>query len=86
MSTATRNSAAAEPAPARPTETDPRWLAVVDRNARLDGAFVYAVKTTSVYCRPSCPARPKPQNVVFFRNCKEAKLAGFRACKRCRPE
>src|SRR3981189_3606794 len=51
-----------------------------------DGAFFYAVKTTGVFCRPSCAARaPKPENVLFFHTAAEAEHAGFRACLRCRP-
>ncbi len=67
------------------TILDPRWAAVAGRDRRFDGQFVSAVKTTGVYCRPSCPGRPKPQNVVFYATCEEAERAGFRACKRCRP-
>lgn len=67
--------------------SDPRWAAVVARDAKADGAFVYAVKTTGVYCRPSCGARtPRPENVVFFPTAAEAERAGFRACKRCTPD
>jgi AraC family transcriptional regulator of adaptative response/methylated-DNA-[protein]-cysteine methyltransferase len=67
-------------------ERDPRWSAVLRRDAASDGAFVYAVKTTGIYCRPSCPSRrPKPGNVGFFATCDEAEAAGFRACRRCRP-
>lgn len=66
--------------------SDARWAAVVARDAAADGTFYYAVKTTGVYCRPSCGARlPKPQNVGFYATCAEAERAGFRACKRCRP-
>ena len=62
------------------------WTAVVARDAGADGAFVYAVRTTGVYCRPSCPARrARRENVVFFRGAEEAERAGFRACRRCRP-
>ena len=70
-----------------PTEQDPRWQAVVNRDARFDGQFVYAVNTTGVYCRPSCAARlAKPKNVSFFDNGSEAAAAGFRPCRRCRPD
>lgn len=69
------------------TEDDPRWSAVCSRALEADDAFVYAVKTTGVYCRPSCAARrPKPENVVFHRRAEDAERAGFRPCKRCRPE
>lgn len=69
-----------------PTEKDPRWAIVAARDRTKDGAFVYAVKTTGIYCRPSCPSRlAKPQNVAFFAGCSDAEAAGFRACHRCRP-
>jgi AraC family transcriptional regulator of adaptative response/methylated-DNA-[protein]-cysteine methyltransferase len=62
------------------------WAAVVGRDRRFDGRFVYAVRSTGVYCRPSCPSRrPSAANVVFFAAAAEAERAGFRACKRCRP-
>lgn len=62
------------------------WDAVTTRNARMDGAFVFAVCSTSVYCRPSCPARrPRRENVRFFRLPTEALAAGFRPCLRCHP-
>lgn len=68
------------------TQNDPRWSAVVDRAASFDGKFVYAVKSTGIYCRPSCPSRQaKPQNVIFFPTSEEAERRNFRACKRCRP-
>ena len=64
-------------------EDDPRWAAVVARDARADGTFVYAVKTTGIYCRPSSLARlPKPQNVEFFATALEAEAAGYRPSKR----
>lgn len=63
-----------------------KWAAVVARDARADGSFVYAVASTGVYCRPSCPSRPKRRaNVSFFKACADAEAAGFRACKRCKP-
>ncbi len=72
--------------PAMPIELDPRWTVVVNRDPAFDGAFVYSVKTTGVYCRPTCPSRlPKPQNVAFHATCEDAEIAGFRACQRCRP-
>jgi AraC family transcriptional regulator of adaptative response/methylated-DNA-[protein]-cysteine methyltransferase len=62
------------------------WAAVVARDRRFDGRFVYAVRSTRVYCRPSCPSRrPTAANVVFFDDPSGAERAGFRACKRCRP-
>jgi AraC family transcriptional regulator, regulatory protein of adaptative response / methylated-DNA-[protein]-cysteine methyltransferase len=63
------------------------WQAVQARDASHDGDFVFAVSSTGVYCRPSCPARrPKRQNVTFFRKPDEAEKAGYRACLRCRPK
>lgn len=60
---------------------------VSGRDPRFDGCFVTAVRTTGIYCRPSCPARtPKPTNVVFYPTAAAAQGAGFRACKRCRPD
>jgi AraC family transcriptional regulator of adaptative response/methylated-DNA-[protein]-cysteine methyltransferase len=65
---------------------DPRWQRVLDRDGGADGAFVYAVTSTGIYCRPSCPARkPAPVKVRFFAVPEAAEQAGFRACKRCRP-
>ncbi len=59
---------------------------MIARDPRADGGFVYAVRTTGVYCRPSCPARqPRPQNVQIFADCVAAERAGYRACKRCQP-
>lgn len=64
-----------------------RWQAVVRRDAQADGEFVYAVRTTGVYCRPSCPSRAaKRENVAFFESPELAVAAGFRSCKRCRPD
>ena len=63
-----------------------RWDAVVARDSGHDGEFVFAVSTTGVYCRPSCPARrPRRTNVTFFLRPEQAEKAGFRACLRCRP-
>jgi AraC family transcriptional regulator of adaptative response/methylated-DNA-[protein]-cysteine methyltransferase len=63
------------------------WRAVAERDARFDGQFVYAVETTQVYCRPSCPSRrPKRENVRFYSAAADAERAGFRACKRCEPQ
>ncbi|ANI54898.1 bifunctional DNA-binding transcriptional regulator/O6-methylguanine-DNA methyltransferase Ada [Pseudomonas sp. DR 5-09] len=65
------------------TEDDPRWAAVVARDPRADSQFVYAVKTTGIYCRPSSLARlPKPQNVEFFDTAEEAEAAGYRPSRR----
>jgi AraC family transcriptional regulator of adaptative response/methylated-DNA-[protein]-cysteine methyltransferase len=66
---------------------DPRWVAVRTRDARADGSFFYSVKTTGVYCRPSCAARAaRPENVAFHATAAEAQRAGFRPCKRCKPD
>ena len=66
---------------------DDRWQAVVNRDRGRDGQFVFAVSTTGIYCRPSCPARrPRPENVSFFADPAAAERAGFRACRRCRPK
>jgi AraC family transcriptional regulator of adaptative response/methylated-DNA-[protein]-cysteine methyltransferase len=63
-----------------------RWEAVIHREKNADDAFVYSVKTTGVYCRPSCPARlARRENVAFHLTPKDAERAGFRACKRCKP-
>lgn len=65
---------------------DMRWAAVRTRDATADGHFIYAVRTTNVYCRPSCGARtPLRENVEFFDSATDAEAAGFRPCKRCRP-
>jgi len=70
---------------AQPVE-DRRWDAVVARDSAHDGEFVFAVSTTGVYCRPSCPARrPRRGNVTFYPRPDQAEKAGFRACLRCRP-
>src|SRR5262245_61902903 len=63
-----------------------RWEAVVRRERTADGAFYYAVRTTGVYCRPSCAARlARREHVHFYATCAEAEQAGFRPCQRCRP-
>lgn len=68
------------------TANDPRWLAVVARDREADGSFYYSVETTGVYCRPSCAARlARPENVRFHATCEDAEKAGFRPCKRCKP-
>jgi len=64
-----------------------RWQAVVERDKALDGAFVFAVSSTGVFCRPSCPSRrPRRENVKFFEHATAAEQAGYRACLRCRPK
>jgi AraC family transcriptional regulator of adaptative response/methylated-DNA-[protein]-cysteine methyltransferase len=84
---------AIEPKPERTMELLPepinarRWQAVVARDAALDGAFVFGVSSTGIFCRPSCPAkRPRRENVRFFDHPLEAEQAGYRACLRCRPK
>jgi len=63
------------------------WRAVRDRDTRAGGTFVYAVRTTLVYCRPGCASRPpRRENVAFYRDAAAAEAAGFRPCKRCRPD
>ena len=65
---------------------DKRWDAVLARDARSDGRFVYAVQSTRIYCRPSCPSRrPKRESVRFFLTPDVAEIAGFRECRRCQP-
>src|SRR5262245_1797222 len=65
---------------------DARWRAVERRDRDADGNFVYSVRTTGVYCRPSGAARqPRRENVAFHATCADAERAGFRPCKRCRP-
>jgi AraC family transcriptional regulator of adaptative response/methylated-DNA-[protein]-cysteine methyltransferase len=66
---------------------DDRWSAVVARDGKRDGEFVFAVSSTGVYCRPSCSARrPRRENVQFFARPDQAEQAGYRACLRCRPK
>lgn len=68
-------------------ERDPRWTSVLARDADADGRFWYAVMSTGVYCRPSCPSRrPLPQSVAFFTSPPGAERAGYRPCRRCRPD
>ena len=70
----------------RRNSDDAKWAAVAKRDAAFDGAFYYSVKTTGVYCRPSCASRlAKRENVRFHKTSAEAEAAGFRACKRCMP-
>lgn len=73
------------PTPSVPAQ-ETAWRAVETRDAGADGRFVFAVRTTGVYCRPSCPARrPRRENVTFYATPAAAEAAGFRACRRCRP-
>jgi AraC family transcriptional regulator of adaptative response/methylated-DNA-[protein]-cysteine methyltransferase len=72
---------------ARPlTDDESRWTAVLDRDTAADGQFVYAVASTGIYCRPSCPSRrPRRAQVSFYPTPADAEAAGFRACRRCAP-
>jgi AraC family transcriptional regulator, regulatory protein of adaptative response / methylated-DNA-[protein]-cysteine methyltransferase len=73
--------------PTHRNQDDARWDAVVARYAEFDGRFYYAVASTGVYCRPSCAARrPNRENVRFFASTAAAERAGFRPCKRCKPD
>lgn len=75
------------PLPALPAMSEEAlWRAVEGRDARLDGLFVYAVRSTGIYCRPSCPSRrPRRDRALFFAGPDSAEAEGFRACRRCRP-
>ena len=80
MANGTENQAAA-------TLDDPRWLAVVARDPKADGTFFYSVKTTGVYCRPSCGSRTaNAENVRFHETAADAERAAYRPCKRCKPD
>ena len=69
------------------TMADPRWAAIIARDPAADGGFVYSVRTTGVYCRPSCAARQaRPEHVAFHLTTADAERAGFRPCLRCRPD
>ena len=64
-----------------------RWRSVLERDRQSDGRFVYAVRSTGIYCRPSCPSRrPRREHVSFFPSCDAAQSQGYRPCKRCRPQ
>ena len=68
-------------------DDDQRYQAAASKDARFDGVFITAVRTTGIYCRPSCPAiTPKRANVTFYPTAAAAQQAGYRACKRCRPD
>ncbi len=72
---------------AAPIDTDPRWQAVCARDPAMDGRFFFAVRSTGIYCRPSCPTRrPSPANVAFYASARQAEGAGFRACRKCHPD
>jgi len=68
-------------------DEDVRWRAMQARDARFNGTFLYGVRSTGIYCKPSCPSRrPRREQVTFFPAREAAEAAGFRACRRCRPE
>ncbi|CAK7235570.1 hypothetical protein SCUCBS95973_009313 [Sporothrix curviconia] len=68
------------------TTDDDKWRAITSRDPAADGVFVYAVRTTRIYCRPNCKARlARRANVRFYADCRAAEAGGFRACKRCKP-
>jgi AraC family transcriptional regulator of adaptative response/methylated-DNA-[protein]-cysteine methyltransferase len=76
-----------QPAGITPRLAEDFWQASLQRDLRADGRFVLAVRSTHIYCRPSCPARrPLRQNAVFFRTTKEAENNGYRPCRRCHPD
>jgi len=80
-------ASALKPKQTNETAQDPRWARVVARDRGADGQFWYAVRTTRIYCRPSCPSRnANPKNVTLHDTLESAKATGFRACKRCRPD
>ena len=86
MATMARSIVSPAPSTRLPASDDALWRAVQARDASLDGTVVYAVRTTGIYCRPSCASkRPSRANVRFFATPAEAEDAGYRACKRCRP-
>jgi AraC family transcriptional regulator, regulatory protein of adaptative response / methylated-DNA-[protein]-cysteine methyltransferase len=75
-----------QPAPQANADIEALWQAVVEHRDQLDGVFYYGVRTTGVYCRPSCPSRrPRRENVDFYFDPRSAERAGLRACRRCRP-
>jgi len=84
--TARKRGAAAPSSPPRLLPRDEMLAALVARDRSYDGLFYAAVSTTGVFCRPSCPARhPRPEHVEFYATAREALVAGYRPCRRCRP-
>src|SRR5690348_17826294 len=68
-------------------DADTAWAAFMRRDRSWDGRVIGAVKTTGIYCKPSCPARrPRRENVIFYATAEEARAAGFRPCLRCKPD
>ena len=85
LNSMTKTYPSTQPNPGTPLD-DARWDAIQSRDVAADETFVYSVRTTGVYCRPSCAARlPRRENVLFHASCADAERAGFRPCKRCRP-
>jgi Adenosine deaminase len=81
------SASSSERVTARLLDEEQCWLAVVSRDKRADGQFVFAVSSTGIYCRPSCPARrPRREHVSFFLSATAAEQAGHRPCRRCQPE
>jgi AraC family transcriptional regulator, regulatory protein of adaptative response / methylated-DNA-[protein]-cysteine methyltransferase len=81
------NTSSTHRSKATATERNPRWARVVARDRSMDGRFYYSVSTTGIYCRPSCASRTaNPKNVRFHDSIADAETAGFRACKRCKPD
>ncbi|HSO56873.1 MAG TPA: bifunctional transcriptional activator/DNA repair enzyme AdaA, partial [Paenisporosarcina sp.] len=67
--------------------SDEQWQAIIHNDSSYDDLFIYAVKSTGIFCRPSCKSRlPNQANVLIFKNAEQALSKGFRACKRCKPE
>jgi AraC family transcriptional regulator of adaptative response / DNA-3-methyladenine glycosylase II len=82
-----RKNMATAPGGAAAPDDEQRYQAAVSKDPRFDGVFFIAVTSTGIYCRPSCPAiTPKRENIRFYRSAAAAQEAGFRACKRCRPD
>ena len=76
----------AKGSPENAPTNDEKWKAILARDAHFDGVFVFAVRSTGIYCRPSCPAkRPNRENVSFFATPDDAERSGFRPCRRCNP-
>jgi AraC family transcriptional regulator, regulatory protein of adaptative response / methylated-DNA-[protein]-cysteine methyltransferase len=76
-----------DPSPDPEVDAEVAWAAVLKHDARYDSQFLYAVRSTGVFCRPSCPSRrPHRRHVLFFADAARARAAGFRACRRCAPE
>jgi len=86
MARPAHSSPTREPLPASAADDETRYRAVLARDAREDGRFWYSVRTTGVFCRPSCASRrPRRENVAFHASIEDAVSAGFRPCRRCRP-